>query len=79
MIDRKKYNYIAWRSRAIFMTYSALMGGFPINSDTRFWNTNGSSFVLTFFEEGREQHYAVSDADAEAFLKQVLQHCGPDN
>ena len=79
MIDRKKYNYIAWRSRAIFMTYSALMGGFPINSDTRFWNTKGSSFVLTCFEEGCEQHYAVSDADAEAFIKQVLQHCGPDN
>lgn len=77
-MERELYHYIAWRSRAVFMSYSGMMGGLPVNSDDRLWNTAGAPFVLSLFREGRTFNYAVKDEDAEALIGQLLQRCGDE-
>jgi len=70
MIDRNDFNYIYWRSKAVYMS-SMVCGGIQVNVDNRLWNSEGKPFVLSFYEEGRTIHYAVSDEDAEAVASKI--------
>jgi hypothetical protein len=76
-MERDSAHYIAWRSALVYNSLGGF-GGVSVNMDDRLWNDAGGPFVLSVFRNRAVENYAVSDADAEAFIQKVLHQSEAD-